>query len=95
MTRDEEIGRAAWDEYLGHATADLGHPRRILAEAADMWANIALAAVSRAREIDTCETCKRFNDQYWFDNGDGPCLDIDVEFDPTKDGCNRHQPKEA
>lgn len=92
--RDEEIGRAAWDEYLGHATADLGHPRRSLAEAADMWANIALAAVSRAREIDTCETCA--NQGYDDNVNANVCFKWRIRCEAISDvGCNRHQPKEG
>ncbi len=88
MTRDEramEIGRTA---------KDASRPMSMCASDDHRWQMIGLAAVSRAREIDTCETCKRYNDAYWNDTGDSPCLDMDVEFDPTKDGCNRHQPKD-
>ena len=79
--RDEEIGRAADAAFKAQEFWD-----------AD-WSVIALAAVAKAREIDTCGTCKHglvggHTTHFYY------CGKFDFQSDMIGGvGCNRHEPK--
>lgn len=78
--REREIGRASKKEHIG---GDIWES--LPEDVQQYWCNLGLAAVSRAREIDTCETCKYWDDQ----------IGCGYNHYVGGFGCNRHQPKEA
>lgn len=92
MTRDEEIGRAAWDADGVPAASDEVDVEKLTLMA---YTTIGLAAVSRAREIDTCDTCNHYS---FGDESDGYYKWCNLHKETTDMidgcGCNRHQPKD-
>jgi hypothetical protein len=89
--REREIGRASKKEHIG---GDIWES--LPEDVQQYWCNLGLAAVSRAREIDTCETFEHAKDIEDNSRGDKECdLFQIMTYQINGCGCNRHQPKEA
>lgn len=88
-TRGERIGRAAFDarEFGDAMWEDLTPGCR-----ADQTKS-ALAAVAKAREIDTCNTCKRKDGCGILESLLLGLMDGCYHSEPGPFGCSRHEPK--